>query len=84
MVTDVLQTLCDQKECAVECLYNSTVTEALLQPIHNLMKGTAVGVTEEEEALLWRPALVNSLYVSDMVVMFSDRCFFCIFCFLCF
>ncbi|GAB1295116.1 Protein broad-minded [Apodemus speciosus] len=54
MVTDVLQTLCDQKECAVECLYNSTVTEALLQPIHNLMKGTAVGVTEEEEESLQR------------------------------
>ncbi|XP_076773149.1 protein broad-minded isoform X3 [Arvicanthis niloticus] len=49
MVTDVLRMLCDQKECAVECLYNSTVTEALLQPIHNLMKGSAVGVTQEEE-----------------------------------
>lgn len=48
MVTDVLRILCDQKECAIECLYNSTVTETLLQPIHNLMKGTAVGVTKEE------------------------------------
>lgn len=44
MVIEVLQILCDQKECAVECLYNSTVIEALLQPIHNLMKGTKVGI----------------------------------------
>ena len=42
MVTEVLQILCDQKECAIECLYNNTVVEALLQPIHNLMKGTKV------------------------------------------
>lgn len=48
MVTDVLRMLCDQKECAVECLYNSTVTEALLLPIHNLTKGIAVGVTDRE------------------------------------
>ncbi|KAB1275555.1 Protein broad-minded [Camelus dromedarius] len=40
MVTEVLRILCDQKECAIECLYNNTVIEALLQPIHNLMKGT--------------------------------------------
>lgn len=44
MVTEVLQILCDQKECAIECLYNNTVVEALLQPIHNLMKGTKVGI----------------------------------------
>lgn len=44
MVTEVLQILCDQKECAVECLYNNTVIEALLQPIHNLMKETKVGI----------------------------------------
>lgn len=44
MVTEVLRILCDQKECAVECLYNNTVIEALLQPIHNLMKGTKVGI----------------------------------------
>ncbi|XP_019490139.1 PREDICTED: protein broad-minded-like, partial [Hipposideros armiger] len=40
MVTEVLRILCDQKECAIECLYNNTVVDALLQPIHNLMKGT--------------------------------------------
>ncbi|EGV92770.1 Uncharacterized protein C6orf170 [Cricetulus griseus] len=51
MVTDVLRILCDQKECAVECLYNSTVTETLLQPIHNLMTGTVVGITNKERNL---------------------------------
>ncbi|XP_031204573.1 protein broad-minded isoform X1 [Mastomys coucha] len=52
MVTDVLRMLYDQKECAVECLYNSTVTEALLQPIHNLMKGTAAAPHFSETALI--------------------------------
>lgn len=52
MVTDVLRMLCDQKECAVECLYNSTVTEALLQPIQNLMKGTAAAPDFSEIALI--------------------------------
>ncbi|KAH0507839.1 Protein broad-minded [Microtus ochrogaster] len=52
MVTDVLQILCDQKECAVECLYNSTVTETLLQPIHNLMKGTTATPDCSETALI--------------------------------
>lgn len=76
MVTDILRMLCDQKECAVECLYNSTVTEALLQPIHNLMKGTAVSPNKEEEVLQWL-VLVNSqgLCISDVVVIFSDKYF---------
>nr|XP_006981329.1 protein broad-minded isoform X2 [Peromyscus maniculatus bairdii] len=52
MVTDVLRILCDQKECAIECLYNSTVTETLLQPIHNLMKGTAAAPDCSETALI--------------------------------
>ncbi|XP_029398336.1 protein broad-minded isoform X3 [Mus pahari] len=52
MVTDILRMLCDQKECAVECLYNSTVTEALLQPIHNLMKGTVAAPDCSETALI--------------------------------
>lgn len=52
MVTDVLQILCDQKECAMECLYNSTMTETLLQPIHNLMKGTAAAPDCSETALI--------------------------------
>ncbi|ERE84367.1 protein broad-minded-like isoform 1 [Cricetulus griseus] len=52
MVTDVLRILCDQKECAVECLYNSTVTETLLQPIHNLMTGTVAAPDCSETALI--------------------------------
>ncbi|XP_045355385.1 protein broad-minded isoform X1 [Leopardus geoffroyi] len=52
MVTEVLQILCDQKECAIECLYNNTVVEALLQPIHNLMKGTKTAPNCSETALI--------------------------------
>ncbi|XP_060046514.1 protein broad-minded isoform X2 [Erinaceus europaeus] len=52
MVTEVLRILCDQKECAVECLYNSTVIEALLQPIHNLMKGSKTVPSCSETALI--------------------------------
>ncbi|XP_058525155.1 protein broad-minded [Ochotona princeps] len=51
MVTDILKILCDQKECAIECLYNNTVIEALLQPIHNLMKGTEVAPNCSKTAL---------------------------------
>ncbi|KAB1275556.1 Protein broad-minded [Camelus dromedarius] len=52
MVTEVLRILCDQKECAIECLYNNTVIEALLQPIHNLMKGTKAVPYCSETALI--------------------------------
>ncbi|XP_008834019.3 protein broad-minded, partial [Nannospalax galili] len=52
MVAEVLRILCDQKECAVECLYNSTVMETLLQPIHNLMKGTQPAPNCSETALI--------------------------------
>ncbi|XP_023592950.1 protein broad-minded isoform X3 [Trichechus manatus latirostris] len=52
MVTEVLWILCDQKECAIECLYNNTVIEALLQPIHNLMKGTEAASHCSETALI--------------------------------
>ncbi|XP_036901737.1 protein broad-minded [Sturnira hondurensis] len=53
VVTEVLQILCDQKECAIECLYNHTVVEALLQPIHNLMKGTKAAPCCSETALIY-------------------------------
>ncbi|XP_045044659.2 protein broad-minded [Desmodus rotundus] len=53
MVTEVLQILCDQKECAVECLYNNTVVEALLQPVRNLMKGTKAAPNCSETALIY-------------------------------
>uniref|UniRef100_A0A4X1TJV2 Protein broad-minded n=1 Tax=Sus scrofa TaxID=9823 RepID=A0A4X1TJV2_PIG len=52
MVTEVLRILCDQKECAVECLCNNTVMEALLQPVHNLMKGTKAAPHCSETALI--------------------------------
>ncbi|XP_037376213.1 protein broad-minded isoform X2 [Talpa occidentalis] len=52
MVTEVLRILCDQKECAIECLHNSSVIEALLQPIHNLMKGTKAAPNCSETALI--------------------------------
>ncbi|XP_068841329.1 protein broad-minded isoform X2 [Capricornis sumatraensis] len=52
MATEVLCILCDQKECAIECLYNNTVIEALLQPVHNLMKGTKAAPNCCETALI--------------------------------
>uniref|UniRef100_A0A8C3W2Q8 Protein broad-minded n=1 Tax=Catagonus wagneri TaxID=51154 RepID=A0A8C3W2Q8_9CETA len=52
MVTEVLRILCDQKECAVECLCNNIVIEALLQPIHNLMKGAKAAPYCSETALI--------------------------------
>ncbi|KAL2792496.1 protein broad-minded isoform 2 [Daubentonia madagascariensis] len=52
MVTEVLRILCDQKECAIECLYNNTVIETLLQPIHNLMKGSEAAPNCSETALI--------------------------------
>nr|XP_021548942.1 protein broad-minded [Neomonachus schauinslandi] len=52
MVTEVLRILCDQKECAIECLYNNTVIEALLQPIHNLMKGAKTAPNCSDTALI--------------------------------
>ncbi|XP_073645636.1 protein broad-minded isoform X5 [Tursiops truncatus] len=52
MVTEILCILCDQKECAIECLYNNTVIEALLQPIHHLMKGTKAAPNCSETALI--------------------------------
>ncbi|KAB0355618.1 hypothetical protein FD755_021559 [Muntiacus reevesi] len=52
MATEVLCILCDQKECAIECLYNNSVIEALLQPIRNLMKGTKAAPNCSETALI--------------------------------
>lgn len=52
MVAEVLWILCDQKECAVECLYNITVIGALLQPIYNLMKGSKTIPRCSETALI--------------------------------
>ncbi|XP_062953804.1 protein broad-minded isoform X2 [Cynocephalus volans] len=52
MVTEVLWILCDQKECTTECLYNNTIIDSLLQPIHNLMKGTEAAPDCSERALI--------------------------------
>uniref|UniRef100_A0A2K5RDT7 Protein broad-minded n=1 Tax=Cebus imitator TaxID=2715852 RepID=A0A2K5RDT7_CEBIM len=52
MVTEILWMLCDQKECAVKCLYNNIVIETLLQPVHNLMKGTEASPNCSETALI--------------------------------
>ncbi|XP_019596552.2 protein broad-minded isoform X2 [Rhinolophus sinicus] len=53
MVTEVLRILCDQKECAIGCLYNNIVVEALLQPVHDLMKGTKPASNCSETALIY-------------------------------
>ncbi|XP_028653624.1 protein broad-minded [Erpetoichthys calabaricus] len=37
LVMEVLRSLCDQKECAVECLHATTVVEALISPIASLL-----------------------------------------------
>ncbi|XP_046533797.1 protein broad-minded isoform X1 [Equus quagga] len=52
VVTEILRILCDQKECAIECLYSSSVIEALLQPIYALMKRTKVVPNCSETALI--------------------------------
>ncbi|XP_013372112.1 PREDICTED: protein broad-minded isoform X4 [Chinchilla lanigera] len=51
-VLEILQTLCDQKECAVECLHNSAVIGTLLQPIHNVMKGAEAAPDCSETAFI--------------------------------
>lgn len=52
LITDVLRILCDRKECATECLYNNTVIEALLQPIHYLLNGKEVHLNCPETTLI--------------------------------
>ncbi|XP_072499267.1 protein broad-minded isoform X1 [Notamacropus eugenii] len=52
LVTEVLRILCDQKECATECLYKSPVIDAFLEPIHNLMKETEAAPNCSETALI--------------------------------
>uniref|UniRef100_W5NL30 Protein broad-minded n=1 Tax=Lepisosteus oculatus TaxID=7918 RepID=W5NL30_LEPOC len=51
LVMDVLRTLCDRKECAVECLYAIAVIELLLSPIIALLKGKQVNLTSPETTL---------------------------------
>uniref|UniRef100_A0A672S848 Protein broad-minded-like n=1 Tax=Sinocyclocheilus grahami TaxID=75366 RepID=A0A672S848_SINGR len=42
LVMEVLRTLCDRTECAVECLYQIPVIETLLAPVITLLKGKLV------------------------------------------
>ncbi|XP_010636555.1 protein broad-minded [Fukomys damarensis] len=51
VVTGVLQILCDQ-ECAIQCLYSSTVISALLQPIRNLTNGSEAAPDCSETTLV--------------------------------
>ncbi|XP_027704418.1 protein broad-minded isoform X2 [Vombatus ursinus] len=52
LVTEVLWIMCDQKECATECLFKSPVIDAFLEPIHNLMKETEAAPNCSETALI--------------------------------
>uniref|UniRef100_A0A8C2BS53 Protein broad-minded n=1 Tax=Cyprinus carpio TaxID=7962 RepID=A0A8C2BS53_CYPCA len=45
LVMEVLRTLCDRTECAVECLYQIPVIETLLAPVITLLKGKLVSTT---------------------------------------
>ncbi|XP_023569979.1 protein broad-minded [Octodon degus] len=52
MVMEILQILCDQKECAAECLHSSAVIGTLLQPVHSLLKGPEAAPDCSEAALI--------------------------------
>ncbi|XP_051511088.1 protein broad-minded isoform X2 [Myxocyprinus asiaticus] len=51
LVMEVLRTLCDRTECAVECLYQIPVIETLLAPIITLLKGKLPKLNSLECAL---------------------------------
>ncbi|KAM9317399.1 protein broad-minded [Gastrophryne carolinensis] len=51
LVMEVLRMLCDQKECASECLYNVAVIDSLLCPIQKLLKRKKVHVNCDETTL---------------------------------
>ncbi|TRY89901.1 hypothetical protein DNTS_034232 [Danionella cerebrum] len=51
LVMEVLKTLCDRTECAVECLYQIPVIETLLTPIITLLKGKPAKLNSLESAL---------------------------------
>nr|XP_014349915.1 PREDICTED: protein broad-minded isoform X2 [Latimeria chalumnae] len=53
LVMEVLQMLCDRKECATECLYNSTVLDSLLFPISSLLKGKRAKSNYNETTLTY-------------------------------
>ncbi|XP_059368287.1 protein broad-minded isoform X2 [Carassius carassius] len=51
LVMEVLRTLCDRTECAVECLYQVPVIETLLAPVISLLKGKLPKLNSLESAL---------------------------------
>ncbi|XP_051731318.1 protein broad-minded isoform X1 [Ctenopharyngodon idella] len=51
LVMEVLRTLCDRTECAVECLYQIPVIETLLAPVITLLKGKLPKLNSLESAL---------------------------------
>uniref|UniRef100_A0A8C9TLN5 Protein broad-minded n=1 Tax=Scleropages formosus TaxID=113540 RepID=A0A8C9TLN5_SCLFO len=52
LVMEDLRTLCDRTECAVQCLYQSPVIEALLAPIIALLRGEQAKVNTLETTLV--------------------------------
>jgi hypothetical protein len=46
LVMELLRTLGDRTECAVECLYQTPVIETLLAPIITLLKGKQVSIKQ--------------------------------------
>ncbi|KAJ8355919.1 hypothetical protein SKAU_G00187130 [Synaphobranchus kaupii] len=53
LVMEVLRTLCDRTECAVECLYQTSVFETLLCPIVALLKGKQAKLKSPETTLTY-------------------------------
>ncbi|XP_075453871.1 protein broad-minded isoform X2 [Ascaphus truei] len=53
LAMEVLRMLCDCKECASECLYTGAVIDALLGPIHKLLKGKKVHLNCDETTLTY-------------------------------
>lgn len=61
LVMEVLRTLCERTECAVECIYQIPVVETLLVPILALLKGKQVS---KKETLLM---VLSHLKVFDFI-----------------
>ncbi|KAG7460999.1 hypothetical protein MATL_G00204850 [Megalops atlanticus] len=51
LVMEVLRTLCDRTECAIECLYQTSVIEALLSPLVALLRGDQMKLNSPETTL---------------------------------
>ncbi|XP_041951920.1 protein broad-minded isoform X1 [Alosa sapidissima] len=52
LVTEVLHTLCERVDCAVDCLYQPVVLELLLAPVITLLKGRPVKLKSPESTLI--------------------------------